>query len=438
MMKQAGLGAYRAAMSAAAGAVAMAGRLPALPASWRRAEDRLGRLGAAQRTALARGRVLWMHAASVGELRAVRPLLAALRTRRPGRVVLGSALTRTGLALAHELPEIDAAMLLPLDAAGPVRGVLDAVRPEAFFFTETEIWPTLLLELARRRTPAFMVSGRVSVRTAARARWLRPVYRRALAEVVCCMQGDEDAARVIGLGADPGRVHVAGNLKFEDVSGAAPESVRALGVILAGRPMLVAGSTHEGEEEVALDAYARLAERHPRLVLLLAPRHPERLDAVARLVTGRGLSLAGYRALTAGDAPLGTGPAVILLDVMGPLAHCYALGEVTFVGGSLVPVGGHNVLEPARAARPVIVGPFTATAGDAVERILAAGGGQRVHGVEELGRAVLGLLDDPAAAREMGRRAQTAIAAGDGALARHLAVIEAHLGPAEAPRAATA
>jgi 3-deoxy-D-manno-octulosonic-acid transferase len=233
-------------------------------------------------------------------------------------------------------------------------------------------------------------------------------------------------------------VHVAGNLKFEHVSGAPPDGVRVLGALLAGRPMLVAGSTHEGEEAALLDAYAELAARHPRLVLLLAPRHPERLDGVARLVAARGLPLVGYRALIAGDAVLGDGPAVILLDAMGPLAHAYALGEVAFVGGSLVPIGGHNVVEPARAARPVIVGPFTATAGDAVERILAGGGGQRVRDAAELARVVLPLLDDPEAARDAGRRAQAAIAAGEGALARHLAIIETHLGPGAAPRVATA
>jgi 3-deoxy-D-manno-octulosonic-acid transferase len=438
MMNRAGLGTYGAAMSVVAGAAAMAGRLTMLPDAWRRISDRLGRLAPADRAALGRGPVLWMHAASVGELRAVRPLLAALRNRRPGRVVLATTLTRTGLALARELPEVDAAMLLPLDAPAPVRGLLDGLRPEAFCFTETEIWPTLLVELARRQVPACMVSGRVSARTARRTRWLRPVYERALAEVVCCMQSAGDAARVIALGADPGRVHVAGNLKFEHLSGPAPDGVRTLGALVAGRPVLAAGSTHEGEEAAVLDAYEQVAARHPRLVLLLAPRHPERLDGVAHLVRGRGLALAGYRALVAGDATLGAGPAVILLDVMGPLAHCYALCDAAFVGGSLVPVGGHNVVEPARAARPVLVGPYTATAGDAVERILDAGGGQRVRSAGELASALLRLVEDPAAARDMGRRAQAAIAGGEGALARHLALIEAHLGPEATPRVATA
>jgi 3-deoxy-D-manno-octulosonic-acid transferase len=438
MMDRAGLGAYGAAMSVVAGAAAVAGRLTLLPDAWRRIADRLGRLTPGDRAVLARGPVFWMHAASVGELRAVRPLLAALRSRRPGRVVLATTLTRTGLALARELPEVDAAMLLPLDAGGPVGALLDGLRPEAFCFTETEIWPTLLVELARRRIPACMVSGRVSARTAQRTRWLRSVYGHALAEVVCCMQSTDDAARVIALGADPARVHVAGNLKFEHLSGPAPDGVRTLGALVAGRPVLAAGSTHEGEEAAVLDAYEQVAARLPELVLLLAPRHPERLGGVARLVRGRGLALDGYRALVAGEATLAAGPAVILLDVMGPLAHCYALCEVAFVGGSLVPVGGHNVVEPARAAKPVLVGPYTATAGDAVERILVAGGGQRVRSAEELARAVLRLLEDPAAAREMGGRARAAIAGGEGALARHLALIEARLGPDATPRAATA
>src|SRR5262249_7820783 len=155
-----------------------------------------------ERAIAARGPVLWLHAASVGELRAARPLLAALRARRPGRIVLVTTLTRTGLALARELPEADLAMLLPLDARRPVRHLLDMRELELFCFTETEIWPTLLAELEVRRIPACMVSGRVSARTAARARWLRPLYARALRSVLCCMQTPADAARVIALGAD--------------------------------------------------------------------------------------------------------------------------------------------------------------------------------------------------------------------------------------------
>ncbi len=419
---------YRGTMRLVAGLAAVVNRVPGTPVAWRRLGDRLGRLAPRDRAALARGPVLWLHAASVGELRAVRPLLAALRTRRPGRVVLVTTLTRTGLALARELPGVDVATLLPLDARAPVRALLDGVALEGFCFTETEVWPTVLAEVAARDVPAFMVSGRVSPRTASRARWLRPVYARALAGVVCCMQGPDDAARVIALGADPACVHVAGSLKFEHVPSEPPESVRALGACVADRPVVVAGSTHAGEEAVLLEAYARLIERHPRLVLVLAPRHPERLAEVDTLVRGRPLPLVSYRALTSGDAVLPGDGVVVLLDVMGPLAHCYALGVAGFVGGSLVPVGGHNVLEPARAGRPVLVGPYTATVEEVVARILAAGGGRRVSSADELVAAIGPLLDDVEASREMGRRARAAIVVGEGALARHLRLIDARLG----------
>jgi len=428
---------YEGAMGLAAGSTAMAAALPGVPPGWRAAADRLGRLSPADRAALARGPVLWFHAASVGELRAVRPLIATLRSHRPGRVVLASTLTRTGLALARELPEVDATTLLPLDARAAVRALLDGVVLEAFCFTETEIWPTVLAEVAGRGAPAFMVSGRVSPRTAALARWLRSLYARALAPVECCMQTADDTTRVIGLGADPARVHVTGSLKFEHVASEVPDGVRALASRLGGRPALIAGSTHEGEESILLDVYARLAVDHPRLVLVLAPRHPERLERVGVLAGDRGASLVSYRELTTGTAALPDGAAVVLLDVMGPLAHCYALGVAAFVGGTLVPIGGHNVLEPARAARPVLVGPHTATVEDVVARILAAGGGRRVRSGDDLVAALGAILDDPDAGREMGRRAREAIAVGEGALARHLAVIEARLGP-PAPRAAIA
>ncbi len=438
MTDRAALAAYRGVMRLVAGVAEVASRAPAAPRAWRALGDRLGRFAAERGHTTTATRALWVHAASVGELRAVRPLLGALRVRWPGRPVIVTTLTRTGLELARSLPEAELAALLPLDAPESVHRVLDALRPEAFFFTETEIWPTLLDALARRGVPAFLVSGRVSARTAGRAAWLRPFYRPALAGVVCCMQSDGDAARMVALGADPALVHVAGSLKFETVTAETPPGVRRLGEQLEGHPVLVAGSTHEGEEAAVLDAYARLAPSHPRLVVLVAPRHPERLDGVASLVASRGLPLERYAAVVSGERPVPADGGVVLLDVMGPLAHCYALGSVAFVGGSLVPLGGHNVLEPARAGRPVLVGPYTATMAEPVDRILAAGGGVRVGTAEELAAAIGRLLADPAAASEMGRRARMAVEAGEGALARHLALIEERLADGTAPRAATA
>jgi 3-deoxy-D-manno-octulosonic-acid transferase len=433
-------GGYRGMMGAAAGLAGLAARMPGAPQSWRGLGDRLGRLSPEARTAAASRPAMWLHAASVGELTASRPLIRRLRERFPERLLALSTVTRTGLELARTMPEAHLAFLLPLDSARTVRRLLSTLRLEVFFFTETEIWPTLLAELAEEGVPAFMVSGRVSERTVARARWLRPLYRRALASVTCCMQTEEDAARVIALGADPRWVQVAGSLKFDGEDAGPPEDVRRFAAALdaAGRRLLVAGSTHEGEEAMLLDAYGRLAAGHKGLVLLLAPRHPERFDAVAKQVRAARLPLVRYSELTAGgDKPKAVpAPGVVLLDAVGPLPHCYALGFAAFVGGSLVPAGGHNVLEPARAGRPIIVGPHTENARDVVDRLIAGGGALRVSNGESLTWGFGGLLGEPERAVEMGRRARALVETGRGAVERHLKIIATRLSSATFARTA--
>ena len=427
-------GGYRVAMGTAAALAAVFSRVPGAPESWRGLRDRLGRLSDEGLATASSAPAMWLHAASVGELTASRPLLRRLRERFPERLLAISTATRTGLELAHSMPETHLAFLLPLDARGPVRRILSALRLEAFFFTETEIWPTLLSELSEAGVPAFMVSGRVSERNVSRARWLRPLYRRALASVTCCMQTSEDAARVIALGADPRWVKVTGSLKFDGEEEGPPEDVRRLAAALdaSGRRAIVAGSTHEGEEAMLLDAYGRLAAGHAGLVLLLAPRHPERFDAVAKQVKAAKLPLVRYSELTAsGNGQKAVpAPGVILLDAVGPLQHCYALGFAAFVGGSLVPVGGHNVLEPARAGRPIIVGPYTENARDVVDRLIAGGGALRVSNGESLTWGFGGLLGEPERAVEMGRRARALVETGRGAVEQHLKIIATRLSSA--------
>jgi 3-deoxy-D-manno-octulosonic-acid transferase len=434
------VGAYRSVMRAAAGAAGVISRLPGAPAGWRALGDRLGRLGPAERATASGGTAIWVHAASVGELNAVRPLLRRMRERFPERLYVVSTMTTTGLALARELPDVHLAFLFPLDAPGTVRRLIRQFRLEAFLFTETEIWPSFLMALEAAGTPAFMVSGRVSERGAARARWLRPVYRRALVGVTCCMQTEADAERILALGADPRVVHVAGSLKFDGSSSDPPRDVQrvAAALGLAHRRLFVAGSTHEGEDEAVLAAYGRLAVGHRDLLLMLAPRHPERVAAVAAKVRATGLPLARYTELAA--APEGTltvdAPGVVLLDAVGPLAHCYALAMGAFVGGSLVPVGGHNVLEPARVARPVLVGPHTQNCADVVERLVAGGAALRVSSEESLAWAIAGLLAEPERAADMGRRARALVEGGQGAVERHLKIIATRLSSAHFARAA--
>jgi 3-deoxy-D-manno-octulosonic-acid transferase len=430
-------GVYRAVMRLASAGATVASVVPGLPAHWRGVGDRLGRLAPDERAAASSASAMWIHAASVGELTAVRPLLTQLRTRFPGRLVVVSTTTRTGLALARDLPDVHLAFLLPLDAPGPVRSLLRAFRLDAFFFTETEIWPTLLTALAHERVPAIMVSGRISERTLARARWLRPLYRTALATVTCCMQTDEDAARIIALGADPRRVQVAGSLKFDAEAAEAPADVRTVGALLEGRKVVVAGSTHEGEETILVDVLTKLGLGHPGLVLLLAPRHPERFDPVAAAIAARGVPLVRWGALVAGTGAVPDAACVVLLDTVGVLAHCYALGQVAFVGGSLVPIGGHNVIEPARHSRPVLVGPYTQNAGPVVERLLAANGGMRVGTADQLALALDHLLAEPERAHDMGLRAWSAAQTGQGAVERHMKIIATVLESATFARAAT-
>jgi 3-deoxy-D-manno-octulosonic-acid transferase len=419
--------AYRAAMSLAAGAAELASRLPAAPARWRGLADRLGRLGPTERALAVGAPALWLHAASVGELTAARPLLRRLRDRFPERLAIVSTQTRTGLGLARAMPEAHLAALLPLDAPTTIRRFLSPFTLEAFLFTETEIWPLLLGALHERGVPTFMVSGRVSARSAGRTRWLRPLYRPVLGDVDCCMQTEADAARIVALGADPRRVQVTGSLKFDGPSTEPPPDVQRLATALDGRRLIVAGSTHEGEDEMLLDAYRRLAGGRPDLMLLLAPRHPERVAAVAARIEEAGFELVRYSELaTAASASL-PAPGVVLLDVVGPLAHCYGLGTVAFVGGSLVPAGGHNILEPARAGRAILVGPHTANAAEVVERVIAGGGAMRVSSTDSLAWALSALLDEPERTADMGRRARALVESGQGAVERHLKVIAARL-----------
>lgn len=415
---------YRGAMGVVARAAGLLGRAP----------DRQGKLTGGDRAAATSAPALWVHAASVGELQAVRTLMPGLRQRWPGRLLVVSTTTRTGLALAREIPEVHLAFLLPLDARATVRRLLSSLRLEGFLFTETEIWPTLLSELHAAGVPALMVSGRVSERNVARARWLKPLYRAALADVTCCMQTEEDARRIVLLGADTHRVHVAGSLKTAAEPVEPSAAVRAVGAVLGDRPVFVAGSTHEGEEAAALTAYARGRAVDPALVLLVAPRHPERFARAAEVIGAAGITPVRFAALADGSASLPpSGPAVVLLDEIGTLAGAYGLARLAFVGGSLAAVGGHNVLEPARAGVPVLVGPHTANAAETVDALIEAGGAIRVDTVEALADEVGALLADEPRRARLGERARLAAGASTDVVGRHLRLIGARLATAGTP-----
>ena len=406
--------------------------LPAFLARRRRAgygrdvAQRLGRLG----DGLPPEPRCWIHAVSVGESAAAVPLVEGIRGRWPELGIVVSTITPTGARIvAERLAGTAAHRYFPIDLPGPVRRALDTARPRFFIAIETELWPNFLRALARRRIPAMIANGRISDRSVRRYRWVRGLMRRVLANVsVFAMQTEEDARRIIALGAPASRVVVTGNLKSDLV----PEAADADTVIWRERLRLgadarlwIAGSTHRGEETLVLDAFRRARARCPDLALLLAPRHPERAGEVEELIRARGLPAVRRSGLPEAGAP----GAVVILDTVGELAALYALAEVVFVGGSLVPIGGHNVLEPAMRGKPVLVGPHMSNFREGAELLQRSGGGLVVKDGPELERELTRLLEDRDLARRMGEAARHAFAGRQGAVSATLDLVGRHLWP---------
>ena len=313
-----------------------------------------------------------MHAVSVGEAITAIPLVEAIRRRWPELAVVLTTVTPTGARIVVDrLSPVATHRYFPLDLPGPVQRALGAIKPRFFIGMETELWPNFLGALAGRGIPSMIANGRISDRSFRRYRWVPFLTRRMLASVtVFGMQSQEDARRIIALGASPERVVVTGSLKTD----AEPESAgnrelwEKLLRLAPVERVWVAGSTHRGEEEIVAEVFGRLRPDHPDLVLVLAPRHPERVTEVERLLAGRGLAAVRRSQLPTARR----GQPVIILDTVGELARLYRLAEVVFVGGSLVPTGGHNMLEPALRAKPVLFGPYTSNFRDSAELMLEA------------------------------------------------------------------
>ena len=373
----------------------------------------------------------WIHAVSVGEAIAAAPLVEGLRRRWPALPLVVSTVTETGARVVRQrFTGLASHRYLPLDFPGASRRVIASIRPAFFVGMETELWPNLLRTLAARGVPAMVANGRLSDRSFRRYRLVRGAMRRVLADVsVFGMQSDEDARRVIALGATPERVVVTGNVKHEalpDPAGAADLWRRLAG--LAPRQMVwIAGSTHRGEEGGVLDAHVAARATRPDLALIIAPRHPERVGEVISLVTARGFT-AVRRSELPGAVP-DRATTVIVLDTVGELAQLYSIADVVFVGGSLAPFGGHNMLEPAARAKPVLFGPHTTNFRDAATLLLDSEGGRLVHDSRELGVELIRLLDDPLLRATSGEKAHAAVAAQHGAVGLTLELIERYLYP---------
>lgn len=372
------------------------------------------------------GLVVWVHAVSVGEVRAILPMMRILKELIPeGRLFL-STTTVTGHETAlRECAQADEIFYFPLDFPFAVRRSLDRVRPSMFVTAETELWPNFLAACFRRHVPVAVVNGRLSDRSYRNYRIFRWFFRPFLMKVSSFfVQSEEDARRMISIGARPESVKVTGNTKYDRLPG---------GLKLPGRvaawagssPVIVAGSTHKGEEE-ALVRLVRLRSMEKRDVrLIIVPRHPERFEEVALTLETDNVKFSRFSRL---DDREGNTGRVLLVDAMGLLDGFYNMADICFVGGSLVPVGGHNLLEPAMLGKPVLTGPYLHNFRDIADVLVEAGGARIVKDDESLYAAVDELLEDRELREMMGDAAMLASRKAGGASRKNAEGVFSNMG----------
>jgi 3-deoxy-D-manno-octulosonic-acid transferase len=383
--------------------------------------------------------VIWVHAVSLGEAVAAAPLVKALHARHPEYRYIVTTVTETGREVVEQrLAGVAEHRYAPLDLPWVVAGMIDRLRPALYLFVETELWPNLLWTLRDRQVPVVLVNGRLSSRSFRRqdVGGIRELYRSVLQSIsLCLMQTDRDRQRIVALGANPDVAHTTGNIKFDqplpDMSG--ESSLRRNFGLADQERLILAGSTHAGEEELLVSAYGQIVKAHPLAVLMLAPRHIERVDRVEAMIREAGFT-AQRKSRIGGTA---AGPRVIILDTRGELARAYREAVVAFVGGTLIPVGGHNLLEPAVWGTPVLFGPYTDHCAEVAALLGEAGGGRRVTGVEDLVRCVSEWLADQNARDTVGQAAKRVVLDNQGALTRSLELIESCLIPGAVRRRAS-
>ena len=340
------------------------------------------------------GRLLWMHGASIGECMSMLPLIDAVKARDPSLQVLVTSGTMTSAArMAEMLPSGALHQYVPADLKSAVCGFLDHWRPDAAIWVESEFWPRLMVETARRGIPMLSVNARISGRTAASWRWA-PGMARALLGLFAHVytQDRETIARMRGLGIDPERLSLGGNLKvFAPIPPHDPAELAVLRDLIGTRPVWLGASTHPGEDEILATAQDRLKARPDAPLLVLAPRHPARGEALAGMLRARGFVLARR---SDGDGPV-RATDVFLADTLGEMGLWYRLARICFVGGSLVPVGGHTPFEPAALGSAVLTGPHVENFAPAYAALLQAGGARQIGDAEDLAEAVAQLIDTP-------------------------------------------
>jgi 3-deoxy-D-manno-octulosonic-acid transferase len=367
-------------------------------------------------------RPLWIHAASVGEVRSVRALSEQLKRRFPERAIVLSTLTHTGNLIARQNPAIDRVFYLPLDLWWTARRALAIFDPAVLIFVETEIWPNLLRQAHHKGVPTILLSGRVSeksFRNYSRFDWFfRRVFRLLIA---CGMQSEVDRQRIISLGTAPNRVSISGNLKQTAVSNDDRDPNKQKPT---GSSIWVVGSSHRGEEEIVCAAFKLLKQRFWELRMVLAPRHPQRFPEVEKLLAASGLSFEKKSRI---EGKWDFRQDILFLDTLGDLESFYTEADFAFVGGSLVDAGGHNLLEPARCGKPVFFGPYTSNVSLLAKKLRQNGGGFEVRNPEDLVREITALLIDPQKRRLVGDKAYEAAAGDNTVIDKSLNIVATYL-----------
>jgi 3-deoxy-D-manno-octulosonic-acid transferase len=398
--------------------------------------ERLGKVPVAL-AALGRERpLIWLHAVSVGEVLAASRLIDELDCAFPKHRLVISTTTRTGQELARARFGRERVFYCPLDLPWAVRAYLNALQPRLLILVETEFWPNLLNSCFRQGIPVAVVNARISDRSWPRYRRLRWLWKPFLSRINRVLaQSETDAERLKAIGCQPERVSTSGNLKFDVRAAQEAEAARLLKTLVPGLKLIVAGSTLEGEEAALLKAWPKLLAADPQLAMVLAPRHPERFGAVAALLDNSGfpwIKRTVWSSQPAGTLkPLNHGQ-IVLLDTIGELASVYSLAAVAFIGGSLIPAGGHNPLEPAQFGNPIVTGPHYANF-RAITDDLRAHDAVRIAAKDDLTATLIELLSDRTAAAEMGERAHQVFASQAGATRRCVYALRELLSPASIP-----
>jgi 3-deoxy-D-manno-octulosonic-acid transferase len=366
----------------------------------------------------------WIHAVSVGEVQASVPLVRALARRFPGQPLLMTTVTPTGAARVRSVfGDAVHHCYIPFETPSAVTNFFDSVRPRLALIMETEIWPNLYRECGVREIPLVLVSARISPKSVDSYRKLLPLFRETLSHgIVIAAQSEADAERFRSLGARPERTRVTGNIKF-DIE-VPPDLVERGRVFrnryLGRRPVWTAASTHAKEEEQVLEAQRLVLKQVPDALLILVPRHPERFDSVRQLMERQKVPFITRTS----ERPVDSGHSVFLGDTMGELPLIYAASDVAFVGGTLVPVGGHNLLEPAALGLPVVTGPHLFNTQDIADMFVSIGALTRIADASQLAVAISRLLRDEETAQRLGSLGREIVVKNRGALERLLRLVE--------------